>query len=658
MRNIMKILLGTVLVVILLAGGVLAYVVLVLDPNDYKSHIQELAGKQGVKLEISGDLGWRLFPNLALRVGETRISSDDPAIPETRFDDAQLSLAWRPLLKGKIQVHAVTIDGADLTITDQQQGKTTAGAPVAAAKPAEKNTANGFAIAIDSFTVKNSRIKLAEQNIELSILNFESKDINLHGETFPVSLAVEYQDSKVKKPVAIKVNGEFGLNIDREELVLKSVEINIADLSLTTDTMVTQIRSKPVANGSVKLAATNPRQLLGDLNIDLPPLPDKEALNRLRFETDFSASAEQIKLRDLVFVLDQTTISGQLGLKLQPPKALAIVVKGNHIDLNRYLTTEDATEAGTAKSARQVQAAAPVFAPLAAPLTFLDGGSSTLDVTWDSLKTAGLNVTDIHLVGASAGSTINIKDFSAKTLGGAIVAKIKLGQLTGKNPSASFNAQLTDISLEEASRTFADNADIEGLLSAEVNGQSSGATTDQLFDRLSVQGTMTLVEPALKKINIEKSYCDLAALVEKIPRRETWPPGTRLNKTEGRFSMRGRSLLLDNLDTGVGNLTLAANGEIDFGAGTFNVLATTRLNGDRTSENGCVVESTKLRNRDIPLRCKDSFAKAGAGSCRPDGDIVKKLATDKILEKIGDKSRLNEETGKTVEGLLKGLFDR
>ena len=88
------------------------------------------------------------------------------------------------------------------------------------------------------------------------------------------------------------------------------------------------------------------------------------------------------------------------------------------------------------------------------------------------------------------------------------------------------------------------------------------------------------------------------------------------------------------------------------------ILATTRLNGDRTSENGCVVESTKLRNRDIPLRCKDSFAKAGAGSCRPDGDIVKKLATDKILEKIGDKSRLNEETGKTVEGLLKGLFDR
>lgn len=654
MAKVIKILLSTILIVILLASGILAYVTLVLDPNDYKPQLQALAGKRGVNLEISGDLGWQFFPNLALRLGETQISSDDAAIPETRFEDAQLSLAWLPLLKGQVRVHAVAIDGAEITITRPQQGKTTATVPIAATKPVNKNIQNGFAIAVDSFTIKNSRIKLPAQNIELGALNFEGKGINLRGETFPVSLAFDYQDDTFKKPIDVDINGEFRLHLGLGELLLKSVEINLAGLNLTTDVLVTQIQRKPEVNGSIKVEETDLRKLLSELDIDLPNLPDKQTLKRFSLETDFSASGDQIKLKDLVLVLDQTAISGQAALKLKAPRGLVIEIRGNHLDLNRYLATED----GADKDVAQTQAASLIFAPLAAPLTFLEGGSSRLDVTWDSLKTDGVAVTDIHLVGASSGSTVNIEDFSANTLGGAVQAKIKLGQLTSNSPSASFNAQLIDISLEDAGRIFAERADMTGKLSANLTGQATGTTGTLLVQQLSAQGTLRIDEPVIKRVNIERAYCDLAALVEQIPRREAWPLGTLLNTIEGQFRMRGETLLLDNLNTGVGNLTLASNGEIDFGTGTFNVLATTRLNGDRTSENGCVVKSTKLRNRDIPLRCKDSFAKAGASSCRPDGEIVKKLATDKILEKIGEKSGLNEEAGKAVDGLLKGLFDR
>lgn len=661
MNKVLKILLGVVAIIVLLAVAAFAYVVLVLDPNDYKPQIQELAGKQGVNLEISGDLGWQFFPNLALRIGETQISSDDQSIPDTRFDKAHLSLAWRPLLKGHVQIHAVAIDGADITIVNTEQGKTAVATPVAAAEPArENNSTQSFSVAIDSLTVRDSRIHLPGQKIELTKLNFEGRGINLHGATFPASLTFDYQDATVAKAVDITINGEFGLHLAREELVLRSVELGIAGVSITTDTMVTQILSEPTVNGSVKLETTNVRSLLSDLGVDLSRLADKGTFKRLRLETDFSASAKQAKIRDLVFVLDQTTISGQLNLKLRPPKALVVTVTGNQIDLNRYLATEDG--AGEASSAQQTQAAALIFAPLAAPLTFLDGGSSKLDINWGSLQIDGLTMKDIHLVGTSKGTTISIEDFSTNTLGGSIQAKITLDQVTGKTPGAKFSGQLTDISLQQASRTFAgtgaDTGDIEGKLSAKISGQSKGATADQLFDRLSAQGTMTIAEPALKSINIEKSYCDIAALVEKIPRREDWPPGTKLNTTEGQFRMQGRTLLLDNLSTGVGNLALTANGRVDLGAEAFNVLATTRLNGDRTSKNGCVVESTRLRNRDIPLRCKDTFARAGANSCRPDGDIVKKLATEKILEKIGEKSGLKEETGKAVDELFRGLFDR
>ncbi|MBV1932066.1 MAG: hypothetical protein KUG71_10155, partial [Porticoccaceae bacterium] len=165
-------------------------------------------------------------------------------------------------------------------------------------------------------------------------------------------------------------------------------------------------------------------------------------------------------------------------------------------------------------------------------------------------------------------------------------------------------------------------------------------------------------EPELKTINIEQSYCQVAAMVEKIPAKDDWPAGTKLNTVDGKFRMQGQTLLLDGLSSGVGNLTLKANGEVDLEAGAFNILAVTRLNGERTSENGCLIESTKLRDKDIPLRCKDSFENAGAKSCRPDGDFVKQFAKDKILEKIGEKAGLSEADSKAVDSLLKGLFGR
>lgn len=659
MNKLLKALIGTVLVVLLLIAAAVAYVVFVIDPYDYKAQIQTAASEQGIDLNISGDLSWQILPSLAIRIGETSISSSTQAIPDTRFNSASLSLEWLPLLKQQIKVSAITIDGADIHITNNEEAAATAAAPVAVS--GESSSADSaFGIAVDSVKITNSRISLPgespDQPMILDKLFFEGKQINLEGRSFPISLSFDYSDSSLPQATSITLDSDMSVNLAGDELIIKDLNVSSSGLSLSLDATVTQMSTTPQASGSIHLPSTDLKAVLDNFGIALPAMPDKKALTRFSLSADFSGSQEQVQIQGLKIKLDDTTIAGEASAKLNKPKQLSATFSGDSIDLNRYVASSEADDSSAA-SASQSQAEL-IFAPLIAPLAFLDGGSSSLEFSWGKLLIDGLSVDTIHVASTSKGYTLNISDLSANTLGGNIKSTARLANLKGKKPRLNYTAQLNNISLAEATKAFAAGVDTSGTLTASIKGQSSGATGEQLFNNLKSDGTLQIVEPELKTINIEQSYCQVAAMVEKIPLKEDWPAGTKLNTVDGKFRMQGQTLLLDGLSSGVGNLTLNANGEVDLEAGAFNILAVTRLNGDRTSENGCLIESTKLRDKDIPLRCKDSFENAGAKSCRPDGDFVKQFAKDKILEKIGEKAGLSEEDSKAVDSLLKGLFGR
>ncbi|MBV1932474.1 MAG: AsmA family protein [Porticoccaceae bacterium] len=660
MNKLLKAMIGSLLIIILLVAAVVTYVVVAIDPNDYKAQIQKAASEQGIDLKISGDLSWQIIPSLAIRIGETSMSSSTQVIPNTRFNNASLSLQWAPLLKQQIKVSAITIDGADIHITNNEEAAATAAAPVAAS--GESSSADSaFGIAVDSVKITNSRISLPgespDQPMILDKLFFEGKKINLEGKSFPITLSFDYSDGGLPQATSITLDSDMSVNLAGDELIIKGLNISSSGLSLSLDATVTQMSTAPQASGSLHLPSTDLKAVLNNFGIALPDMPDKNALTSFSLSADFSGSEEEVQIQSLEIKLDGTTITGKASAKLNKPKQLSATFTGDSIDLNRYVASSEADDSSTDNSAQQSQAEL-IFAPLIAPLVFLDGGNSKLEFNWGKLQTDGLSIDTIHVASTSKGYNLNISDFSANTLGGNIKSTGRLGNLKGKKPKLNYTAQLNNISLAEATKAFTEGLNASGTLTASVKGESRGATGDQIFNNLKSDGTLQIVEPELKTINIEQSYCQVAAMVEKIPAKDDWPAGTKLNTVDGKFRMQGQTLLLDGLSSGVGNLTLNANGEVDLEAGAFNILAVTRLNGDRTSENGCLIESTKLRDKDIPLRCKDSFENAGAKSCRPDGDFVKQFAKDKILEKIGEKTGLSEEDSKAVDSLLKGLFGR
>ena len=176
--------LGIVLVGLLLllvaVGFALTHLV---DPNDYKDEIRQLArDKANVDLQLKGDIGWSLFPWLGVELHDATLAS--AATPDRQLAQVQrliLSVRLLPLLlRRDLEMSDVKIDGLDLTASRDDQGRTNwaeIGRPApkadqssAPAKAPADSSGSGestsphqpLKLNVESLTVRNSRIEYSD----------------------------------------------------------------------------------------------------------------------------------------------------------------------------------------------------------------------------------------------------------------------------------------------------------------------------------------------------------------------------------------------------------------------------------------------------------------------------------------------------------------
>ena len=120
-------LLGWVLGGLIALVAIAAVAVLVLvDPNDFKDRIAEAAGKAtGRELVIRGNIELKLFPSLALSLNDASLGNPE-GFGETPFATVQriaLRVAVLPLLRKELEVGRIEIDGLDLRLAKNADGK-------------------------------------------------------------------------------------------------------------------------------------------------------------------------------------------------------------------------------------------------------------------------------------------------------------------------------------------------------------------------------------------------------------------------------------------------------------------------------------------------------------------------------------------------------
>ncbi len=693
MKFLKIVLLTAVVLVLVIVGGV-AFLLVGVDPNSYKPELEKLARDNGIELRMEGDLGWSFFPNLAVHAGTTSLAGidDSVGIPDVRFNEANFILDWKALLSRKVRLAAIAVDGADIRAKTAAEAVSVAALPGAAATTQKSESSElPFEVAIDKMSLTNSRITLVTPGAPDQVfdqLNFTSDGLNLDNRPFSLSLNVSTQLPDQPNPFALSLTSDATLQLEPQQvgltntkLTLKGIDklpvsisfnahydgtsdsVNISELlgsigSAKLSGAVTgeKIQTAPALKGELSLQ----NLLLKELPIEPP-----EGFSKVNLSTRFAASEKAVSLDNLKLALDDFNLTGKLAMQLTAPKQLDMNLTGNDLVL-------PASESSTTEEQ------ALLFTPLLAPLALLEGGKGHVEINLASVTADNIRIDKLHLNLFTNGKVVQIPDLSGAVFGGNFKVNAK-ADLRGKTPAVTFAKQLTNIDLNQTLSTLAEQKDIHGHLTMDFSGSSQGDTSDALMANMNGNGKFSFADLQVDNINVEKSYCEMASLVEgKTLTGRTWPNYTQLQAMQGTIKWQDQQITLPGFSTGIGNLAVSGNGSAHLAKETYDMLISAKLQGDTTSETGCTIKSKTVQNKAIPFRCTGSFAENGGGKCLPDKQFINQLIQGKIQEKLFDKflkqpekapatdGTTTEETTpaepvdpkqQLMEGLLKGLFN-
>ena len=121
----MKLFLKIAAALIALLLLIVIIVVTFIDPNDYKQQIQDQVKKSVNRdLVITGDLSWSLYPLLGFQSGQITLFNSPEFKEKTLLNvkETAISISVLPLLKGKLEVGEIILDGVEFNLITNKDG--------------------------------------------------------------------------------------------------------------------------------------------------------------------------------------------------------------------------------------------------------------------------------------------------------------------------------------------------------------------------------------------------------------------------------------------------------------------------------------------------------------------------------------------------------
>ncbi|HWP94261.1 MAG TPA: AsmA family protein [Gammaproteobacteria bacterium] len=237
MRKLLKIAgiaLG-VLVALLVSAALI--VALVFDPNDYKDEIAAVVKeKTGRELTFHGDIALSFFPWLGLELGAVELGNAPgfAAEPFARLAGMEVRVRLLPLLRREIEVGKVVIDGLELTLVREADGRTnwddlvSGGAPApeesAPAEPPWKSlTMGGLVLEDAAFTLTD---KGASRRYAVRELGLETGAL-VPGMPFPLRLSFAAESTNPTLAARVGFEGMVDVRPDEALYALRNGRLTL-----------------------------------------------------------------------------------------------------------------------------------------------------------------------------------------------------------------------------------------------------------------------------------------------------------------------------------------------------------------------------------------------------------------------------------------------
>ncbi|HSD74967.1 MAG TPA: AsmA family protein [Steroidobacteraceae bacterium] len=650
------------------------------DPNDYKDEVAAaVKEKTGRDLELEGDLELSVFPWLALELGPARLGNPEgfgPG-PFVSFAKADVGVRLFPLLRGQLEVRRLKLEGLQLNLVKNAQGRTnwqdlTETSTSEAVQPADAGEST--LPDIGGLSIKDSALDYRDLGTSA---HWRLRDLNVdtgrlrEGDPFDVEMAFTLDQGEGSAATALKLKSEVTLDTQAERYAFKDFDLDATlkaaakdekdrhialqvpamEADLAQQTLAapqfslraagaelngglsgTQIVDAPALTGTLNLKPVSPRELMRELNAEEPKTTDPKALSSLAFESKLKATGKSIGLEDLKLTLDDTHMTGRLGIEDLEAKAIRFDLTVDQIDVDRYLEPEEKEKK-------------PEEAPVELPVKGLEALNARGTLAIGTLTLAGIKMSAVKVsVDAKDGLT-RINPAQAKLYGGAYRGNVALD---GRSSVAklSMEEKVSGVDLAGLLGDLLDTKRLSGRATANAVLAARGTSKPSILRTLDGRIDFDVADGAIEGKDLWYEMRRARALWK----REAAPTQPDTGRTTFR-SLKGSATIakgvLDNRDfvMEMDYLKVYGAGTLDLNTEKLDYKLQTNLYKMPPEDAGA--EMQDLKAAQIPVRVSGTLADM---KVRPDFDA---LAKAEAKQKVDEKKQ--EVTDKLKDKLNKWL---
>jgi AsmA protein len=665
MRNL-KFLGGLAAGVVVLLCAALVGVWLMVNPNHYKDKIAAAVKEStGRELRVTGDIKLSVFPWVALELGPASVGnppgfSEEPFLS---FTHAVLRVKLLPLLRERLEIARVEIDGLDVRLRRNAQGRGNwqdaegrpNAAPKAEADPGDdsRRIASRPAASLANLRIQNGR--LSYEGVTLENITLEtgsaaagsqipvsaSFDGNrgVAGEQLSASAKFDLSEDATGEPLrfaAVNLSGtlarpgegrpshwdlsapDIKVDLTQQTAAVPAFTISYSSAHLNGSVSAAKILDDASVTGTAILAPLILREFAPRFGLIIPKIRDAKALSQLSASTDFAYGSQTFSLSNLQLRLDDTAVQGSIQFHTGEARTVEFDLTADQIDLDRYRAPEGS---GTDHESGAADGAVKSATPLEARGTF----------NLKAAQFARQSLSDLRITLAAKDKVMRLFPIEAQIDGGRYSGDITLDS-RGAVPTLTVDEHLTGVDMARLLANSAQKGRLSGHATLNLKATAQGDSADAFLKTLSGHLEANLADGAVKGIDVGYEIGRAQALIDRsaAPARdntgqtkfETFNASAQI--TDGMAETRDLTIATPALKvTGQGRVNLSTKA-ID-----FQLLAAISTAPDRTM--------------DIPLKVAGTYSNP---TVRPD---IEAAAKDQLRQKLQDVLKKNG---------LQGLFSK
>ena len=477
----------------------------------------------------------------------------------------------------------------------------------------------------------------------------------------PLALKVMVASGTLTRaPAPLDVSTRADINLAKGTVALDRLLAKGLGLEVSGGIRAEQVLATPRFNGTLKVGAFSPRDLMLELGMGPPVTANPKVLSRLSGDVSFTGSTSGVNLDPLDLRLDDTAVQGSLGVPDLKKQALRFKLAVDAMDLDRYLPPQPA---GAPRSSGSVKAATPGAAAGAAaklPVDMLRALDVEGSLGVGKLKASNLKLQNVVLNIDARDGNLRMSPLGAALYGGQYQGNVGL-DVRGQEPRVRLDESLSDVQIEPLLTDLRAEAKLKGRTDLKARLTASGADEDRMKETLSGGGAFTVRDGAYKGVNLgllaRQGKVLLNAARGKRTKSVEGSTQTDFSELSGTFTVDGGVARNDDLAMKAPLLRLAGHGTADLGSERIDYTLNASLVETSKGQEG--KDTEKLDGITVPIRVTGTFDEP---KFVPDLAAVAKQRTqveiDKQKKKLEGKveDKIKEKLGNDVGGKIKDLL--